>query len=451
MANDDVSDALKWEKRFKRERKSREEAEAILKDKSRELYRNYAELEALREDLEAKVALRTHELEKAKEEAVSANEAKTQFVATMSHELRTPLNGLLGMSEILSKTVLSNDQRSKLKIIEDSGKALLAIISDILDFSRLEVGRMTFERRPFCLRDNLRGALNIVQQNAEDRNLQLCEDFPEITEDAWYLGDSMRLRQVLLNLLSNAIKFTNEGSVTLHARRVQSIGAMDTYYISIEDTGVGIDETAQRAIFRSFTQANEAVSREYGGSGLGLSICRQIVESQGGEIIVESEVGRGSKFWFELSFEKVEASVAMPSVEESFEHVKVQEPVSVLIVEDNEINRIVTETMLHEMGHEVACALDGEDALKKTASAKFDIIFMDMRMPKMNGVDAAKQIRGDHSNVNQHSPIIALTANATLSDISICQEAGMDDFVSKPVQSRNLESCISRALATRSN
>ena len=155
MANDDVSDALKWGKRFKRERKSREEVEAILEDKSRELYRNYAELEALREDLEAKVALRTHELEKAKEEAVSANEAKTQFVATMSHELRTPLNGLLGMSEILSKTVLSNDQRSKLKIIEDSGKALLAIISDILDFSRLEVGRMTFERRPFCLRDNL--------------------------------------------------------------------------------------------------------------------------------------------------------------------------------------------------------------------------------------------------------------------------------------------------------
>lgn len=394
-------------------------------------------LEDLTANLESMVQTRTHELANALAQAQEAGRAKSEFLATMSHEIRTPMNGVLGMTELLDTTTLSEEQRQLLRVLQSSGQTLLAIIHDILDFSKIEAGKLELESAPFSLAGLLDELKDLFSVQAHARDLLLTLHCPSDLP-ARVLGDVTRLRQVFSNLISNAIKFTHEGSIAI---TLQATTQPDVYQATIRDTGIGISAQVQTKLFNAFTQANASTTRQYGGTGLGLVISATLVQLMHGRIWVESEEGKGSAFHF--TFHAPLAQEAMPIEDSDPASAKSMGHLRVLVVEDHQVNRLLIVKFLQQLGIQPDVAHDGLQALQCVEHAPYDVVLMDIQMPNMDGLTATKHIR---MNPNIHQPrIIALTANAFAEDRNMCHAIGMDDFLSKPVSIGRLRQALALA------
>lgn len=378
------------------------------------------------------------ELERASAAAMQAAQAKSDFLANMSHEIRTPLNAVIGMSDMLVETRLSREQKEAATIIQYSGKALLALINDILDFSKIEAGKIELESIPFDLADLLKGVQKMLAPEARSKRLHLSAQFTGKFSPA-LLGDANRIRQVLINLVNNAIKFTEKGRVTLTVKPEAARDGGHFFRFEVRDTGIGIPKDAQERLFSAFSQGDSSTTRKYGGTGLGLSICKRLVERMGGEIGFTSHHGKGSEFWFRLP---LKAAGAMRVVESDRRALKAS---SLLLVEDNVINQKVMKRLLNTLGMKVTVAPGGKEALKLMRRQKFDLILMDCQMPGMDGFEVTRAWRAKEEK--GHLPIVALTAHASTEDRQKCESAGMDDFLTKPVDRDRLTATLSRWLA----
>lgn len=372
--------------------------------------------------------------------AEAGNNAKSSFLAAMSHEIRTPLNGIVGMVDLLDDQSLTPGQMRRVETIRVCSEALLTLIDDILDYSKLESGSIDLEAAPFDLSETLQSAMRIVAEQAREKGLELtlsCE--PVIVT-----GDRARIRQIAINLLANAVKFTPAGAVRVTAAAAAEADGPPRLSISVADTGIGIAPEALPRLFQQFTQADSSITRRFGGSGLGLAICQRIARAMGGDIDVASQVGHGSVF--KLLVPVAHASVSVDAQTCSVEPVPTG-PVRhisptgarVLVVEDNATNREVAAALLERMGVAVDCATDGAEAVTMVQNRTYDLVLMDMQMPTMDGVEATRTIR---ALGNKALPIVALTANAFVSDRERCLAAGMNDFIAKPVNRTKLERAI---------
>ncbi|MDD3651741.1 EAL domain-containing protein [Immundisolibacter sp.] len=377
--------------------------------------------------------LRNRELElrEARDAALDAARLKAQFAASVSHEIRTPLNGLLGMLQLLRESPLSGQQRERLDIAASCGKTLLALINDILDFSRLESGRIQIEHIPFDLPAKVREVVALFEPQARSKAVALQVDIaPDVP--AGVAGDPMRIGQVLTNLIGNAIKFTPAGEVRLHIAVAERTVDRARLMFRVTDTGIGIADADLDRIFESFTQADSSTTRQFGGSGLGLTISRQLVRLMGGEIGVDSQPGVGSTFWFSLPLELAEAPALAPPA-----HVPAALPrranPRVLVAEDNATNQLVAKGLLEASGCQVDLVGDGESAVTQSTAESYAAIFMDCNMPGMDGLEATRRIRVNEP-AGQHVPIIAMTANTDAALLHECRSAGMDDMLPKPMQ-----------------
>lgn len=371
---------------------------------------------------------------KAAKRAEAGARAKSIFLATMSHEIRTPLNGIIGMVDIMRESAMDPTQRKRLGVIGDCSDTLLALIDDILDYSKLESGAVDFEIRPFDLGEVCSAVANVMGRRAEDKGIALQVEHPP----AMITTDPTRLRQLLFNLVGNAVKFTDTGWVRL----VCSLEAGNRLRVEVEDTGIGIPEAARERLFQDFSQLDVTINRRFGGSGLGLAICRRLIGSLGGEIGVASREGRGTRFWFTLpvgpiSEPKAKADLAPAAATPG------RFAGRVLVAEDNPINFAVASEMLQRLGLQVDHAPDGRIAAHLAAATPYDLILMDMQMPLMSGLEATRAIRqqGLHD-----LPIVGLTANAFASDREACLEAGMSDFVAKPISRAKMTGILAKWL-----
>ncbi|MGE5516267.1 MAG: ATP-binding protein [Bacteroidota bacterium] len=356
-----------------------------------------------------------------------ANAAKSDFLATMSHEIRTPMNGILGMARLVQDGPMTAEQSERMEALTSSAETLLNIINDILDYSKLEADRVEFERAPFTLARIFDGVVSLLGARAREKGLDLSA-WIDPALPPWLEGDSGRLWQVMLNLAGNAVKFTETGAVTLSAQPVQG-GDDVTVEFAVRDTGIGIEPAARARLFESFVQADASISRRFGGTGLGLAICKRLVEAQGGEIGVDSEPGQGSRFWFRLTFAVAQAPA---TIAETPRRHGALPSLRILLAEDNPVNVLVARGLLDKGGHRIEVAVNGHEAVELAARGGFDVVLMDMQMPEMDGLAAARAIRRLPAPVNA-VPIVALTANAMPGDAERCLAAGMNAHVSKPI------------------
>lgn len=401
------------------------------------LYKNLFEYE--RKDLRRaneKLEAQAIELERLKDEAERANKAKSEFLSTMSHEIRTPLNAVIGLSYILLKENPLPEQRSHLKILKFSAENLLSLINDILDFNKMEAGKLVLEETSFDVRELMEGVMSSFQLKAEEKGIQLDVIQPEEGVHSYYEGDVTRLTQVLNNLVSNAVKFTEKGFVRMSC----SIEEEDEYGVllfKVTDSGIGIPEDIKDKIFDSFIQAHSGITRKYGGTGLGLAISKELVRLMGADLKLESVVGEGTEFTFTLHLPRVKKKEYRSAFDVSTNDHEILKGVNLLVAEDNAINALVARKFLEGWGANIEIAKDGKEAIERWRHGQFDLILMDLRMPEMDGIQAATYIRKAGAT-NSNIPILALTASAMEEERNDINATGMNEYISKPFNPEEL-------------
>ena len=405
------------------------------------------EIKQYQELLEERIRQRTQDLEQAMHGALAASQAKSEFLANISHELRTPMNGLLGMLDLVLDSPVGGEQREQVEIAQRCAYSLLDLLNDILDLSKIEAGRMILEKVPFDIRSVAEDCVRAQGAKASQKGVELRFDYEGDVMNV--TGDPLRLRQIVANLLSNAIKFTEKGWVKV--RQSVSAGADGKIgmVLEVSDTGAGIPADKVPLIFEKFTQADSSISRKYGGTGLGLAITKRLVELQGGQIRVESRVGRGSTFTVEIPFEMAPAAAPMVEArDERLAPAPARRHARLLLVEDNAVNQRVVLAMLRKKDYKIDVANNGQEALEKLegATEPYSLVLMDVQMPVLDGLETTRAIR--RNSQWDYLPIIAMTAHAMIGDRERCLQAGMNAYVSKPVQQAGLIAVIEQYLSS---